>query len=93
MDIGVLGFGAGGQGVENQYPIIYGTVSGNNISAPANNYQRVGGGAYARVVINLDQDSPNVDCGKLYELELERLKLELEQGRMIGTGKPATGKD
>jgi hypothetical protein len=84
MDMGVLGFGAGGQGVENQYPIVYGANTGN-YNIPNNSYQRAGGGVYARLVINLDNDTPNVDCGKLYELELERLKLELEQGKM-GTG-------
>lgn len=84
MDVGMLGFGAGGQGVENQYPIVYGANTGN-YNIPNNIYQRAGGGVYARLVINLDNDTPNVDCGKLYDLELERLKLELEQGKM-GTG-------
>lgn len=85
MDLGVLGGGWGGQGVENQYPIMY---ADSNV-APPNNYNRMGGAVYARLIINLDNDEKNyqVDCGRLYELELERLRMEIEQGKLNGTVK------
>lgn len=85
MDIGVLGGGWGGQGVENQYPMIY----ANSNMAPPNNYNRAGGAVYARLVLNLDSDDENyqVNCGRLYELELERLQLEMGQTKLMGSGK------
>ena len=85
MDVGALGGGWGGQGVENQYPMIYADAT----TAPPNNYNRAGGAVYARLVINLDNDESNyqVNCGRLYELELERLQLEMNQNKLIGTGK------
>lgn len=85
MDVGILGGAWGGQGVENQYPIIY----ANEVTAPSNNYNRAGGAVYARLVINLDDvdKSYQVDCGRLYELELERLRMEIEQGKLNGTVK------
>lgn len=93
MDVGVVGGGWGGQGVENQYPTIY----QNAATAPPNNYNRAGGAVYARLVINLDGDSGDyqVDCGRLYEMELERMRMELGQAKMIGSGgaKPVGTKD
>lgn len=37
--------------------------------------------AYARVTIPLGGARQRVDCNRLYELELQRLRLELEQAR------------
>lgn len=78
MEIGVLGQGYNGQGVENQYPSLY-TGSGQIVYPPSNPYQRQGVGIYAKLVINLDKERPRLDCNELYRVELERLKLELEQ--------------
>lgn len=90
MDVGVLAGAWGGQGVENQYPIIY----ANSNTAPPNNYNRAGGAAYSRMIINLDDEGDNyqVDCGKLYDLELERLKTEMGQNKLMemGGGKNST---
>lgn len=86
LDAGVVGGGWGGQGVENQYPIIY----QNATTAPPNNYNRAGGAAYSRIVMNLDSDQDNfqIDCGRLYELELQRLKMEIGDAKTISNAKP-----
>jgi hypothetical protein len=85
MDIGVVAGGSGGTGVENQYPYTY---YPGMTTPPNNQYNRTGGSVYARIVINLDAKDYNIDCGRLYELEIERLKTELEQAKLIGVGKP-----
>lgn len=38
--------------------------------------------AYARVVVPLGRRPKRIDCSALYELEIERLRLELEMARM-----------
>lgn len=85
MDVGVVGGGWGGQGVENSYPMIY----QNATVAPSNNYNRAGGAVYARLVINLDniEDNYQIDCNRLYELELERMKLEVGQEKLMSKSK------
>lgn len=41
---------------------------------------QMGGGVYGRVVIPLDVTGiPRVDCSRLYDLEVERLQIEIEQ--------------
>jgi hypothetical protein len=87
MDIGVVGGTSTGTGVENAYPYVY---PGSTV-IPGNSYGRVTGGVYARVVINLDPEKPKLDCTKLYELEIIRLKAEIEQLRLMGVG-TAVGK-
>lgn len=91
MDVGALGGGWGGQGVENQYPMIY----ANSNTAPPNNYNRAGGAVYGRVVMNLDDEKENyqVDCGRLYDLELERMRMDMGQTKMITNTKPVGVKD
>jgi len=86
-EIGVVGTGVGGQGVENSYPFV-----GYNGAIPsAQPYSRAGGAIYGRIIINLDANQSDLDCNYLYTLELERLKAELEQAKLIGVGK-AVGK-
>lgn len=85
MDVGVVAAGSGGTGVENQYPYTY---FPGMTTPPNNQYNRTGGSVYARVVINLDANTYDIDCGRLYELEIERLKTELEQAKLFGAGKP-----
>lgn len=83
-EVGVVGSGVGGQGVENSYPFV-----GYNGTIPsAQPYSRAGGAVYGRIIINLDANQPDIDCNYLYTLEIERLKAELEQARLIGVGKP-----
>lgn len=82
MDVGVVGGGSSGTGVENAYPYI---VPGASL-IPSNQYNRVTGGVYARIVINLDAERPRIDCNRLYELEIQRLRAEIEQLRLIGVG-------
>jgi hypothetical protein len=83
-EIGVVGTGVGGQGVENSYPFV-----GYNGTIPsAQPYSRAGGAVYGRIIINLDAKQTDLDCNYLYTLELERLKAELEQAKLIGAGKP-----
>lgn len=87
MDIGVVGGTSSGTGVENAYPYV---IPGTTM-VPGNQYGRVTGGVYARVVINLDPEKPKLDCARLYELEIQRLKLEIEQLKLMGVG-TAVGK-
>ena len=82
-EVGVVGSGTQGQGVENSYPFV-----GYNGTIPsAQPYNRAGGAVYGRIVINLDAAAPELDCSHLYYLEIERLKAELEQAKLIGIGK------
>ena len=86
-EVGVVGTGVGGQGVENSYPFV-----GYNGTIPtAQPYSRAGGAIYGRIIINLDASQSDIDCNHLYALEIERLKAELEQAKLIGAGK-AVGK-
>lgn len=82
MDIGVVGGGSTGSGVENAYPFVVPNLG----YAPNNQYNRTTGGVYARIVINLDPEKPTIDCNRLYELEIERLRAEIEQLKLIGVG-------
>lgn len=88
MDVGVVGGTSTGSGVENQYPYI---LPGSTV-IPGNQYNRVTGGVYARIVINLDPERPKIDCNRLYELEIQRLRAEIEQLKLIGVGKAVGGK-
>lgn len=86
-EVGVVGTGVGGQGVENSYPFV-----GYNGAIPtAQPYSRAGGAIYGRIIINLDANQSDLDCNHLYALELDRLRAELEQAKLIGVGK-AVGK-
>lgn len=80
----MVGSGTGGQGVENSYPF----VGANGVIPSAQPYSRAGGAIYGRIIINLDAKQVDLDCTHLYALEIERLKLELEQAKLIGVGKP-----
>lgn len=83
-EVGVVGTGVGGQGVENSYPFV-----GYNGAIPsAQPYSRAGGAVYGRIIINLDANQTDLDCNHLYALELDRLRAELEQAKLIGAGKP-----
>lgn len=87
-EVGVVGTGVGGQGVENSYPFV-----GYNGTIPsAQPYSRAGGAVYGRIIINLDANQSDLDCNHLYALEIERLKAELEQAKLIGVGKPVAAK-
>ena len=82
-EIGVVGSGTQGQGVENSYPFV-----GYNGTIPsAQPYNRAGGAIYGRIIINLDANQPELDCSHLYALEIEILRAELEQVKLIGIGK------
>ena len=82
-EIGVVGTGVGGQGVENSYPF----VGYNGVIPSGQPYSRAGGALYGRIIINLDANQSDIDCNHLYALELERLKAELEQAKLYGAGK------
>jgi hypothetical protein len=88
MDVGVVGGTSSGQGSENSY----GYFGGSGLIPPQNQYSRATGGVYARIVINLDPEKPSIDCNRLYNLEIERLKAELEQVKLIGVGRAVGGK-
>lgn len=83
MDVGFVGGGSSGSGVENAYPFFGPSAT----LMPNNQYSRATGGVYMRIVINLDAKRPRIDCNELYNLEIERLKAEIEQLKLIGVGK------
>ena len=82
-DVGMLGGNMGGNGSP------YGAYGG---SSGSQNYTQNGGAVYGRITFNLDPVQDEVSCSRLYELELERLRLELEQARLTGVGRPVSAK-
>jgi len=77
MDIGIVGGRGNGLG-SNTNP----TIIDVNSTFMNNNFERNTMAIYARVVINLDKPKPHIDCGRLYQLEIERLKTEIEYLQM-----------
>lgn len=49
-------------------------------------YNRNSATAYARVVMPLGRAPKRLDCGRLYDLEIQRLRMELELARMSMPG-------
>lgn len=49
-------------------------------------YNRNSATAYARVVMPLGKSPKRLDCGRLYDLEIQRLRMELELARMSMPG-------
>lgn len=82
-DVGMLGGNMGGSGSPYGY---YGNGAGSQ------NYTQNGGAVYGRITFNLDPVQDEVSCSRLYELELERLRIELEQARLTGSGRPVSAK-
>lgn len=82
MEFGILGSGVGGQGSDYSYQPITQTANGGVVTAPQNEYNRAGGGVWGKLVINLDKQPDQIDCGRLYNLELERLQEENRQLKM-----------
>ena len=82
-DVGMLGGNMGGSGSPYGY---YGNTTGNQ------NYTQNGGAVYGRITFNLDPVQDELSCSRLYELELERLRIELEQAKLMGVGKPVSAK-
>ena len=65
-----------------------GVIRGNNSSNEANSDIAT----YGRVVIPIGRTPKRVDCSRLYELEVERLQLELKLLKMgLGTDGQTTG--
>jgi len=73
MDIGLLAGRGNGVGAQNN-----GTVIDINSTFIDPNFQRNTYAVYARVVINLEDAPPPINCNVLYGLEIERLKSEIE---------------
>jgi hypothetical protein len=82
IELGTVAGGTGGQGSDYSYQPIYTTNTGNTVISPQNTYNRVGGGVWGKLVINLDSQPAQIDCGRLYDLELERLQEENRQLKM-----------
>jgi hypothetical protein len=61
---------------------VLGTPESDNINASA--------AAYGRVVIPLGYQAQRLDCNQLYQLEIQRLKMELEMAKMGIGGKTPT---
>jgi hypothetical protein len=60
------------------------------IASPENEDANASAAAYGRVVIPLGYKAKRLDCSKLYNLEIQRLKMELELARMGSTGGATT---
>lgn len=52
----------------------------NNLPSTPNSSQAIG--VYARITINLDPVAPQLDCSRLYQLEIDRLRREVEDQQM-----------
>lgn len=78
----MVGGGVGGQGSDFAYQPVYASPTGDTTVAPQNSYNRAGGGVWGKLVINLDKQPSQIDCGRLYDLELERLQEENRQLKM-----------
>ena len=84
MEFGTVAGGTGGQGSDYAYQPVY--ANGNSTTvAPQNNYNRLTGGIWGKLVVNLDKQPSQIDCGRLYDLELERLQEENRQLKMGAT--------
>ncbi len=89
LDVGVTGThntssANSGQPIINNYN--YNDNSGGSGMANASSNSMGGDiGVYARVVIPLGDDPNRVDCTKLYNLEIERLELELKRLKESGS--------
>ena len=77
MDLGIVAGRGNGLG-SNSNP----TIIDVNSQFINNNFERNTYAIYARVVINLDKPKPHIDCGRLYQLEIDRLKAEIEYLQM-----------
>lgn len=81
MEFGTVAGGVGGQGSDYAYQPVYSTNAGTEV-APQNNYNRMGGGVWGKLVVNLDKQPAQIDCNRLYDLEIERLQEENRQLKM-----------
>ena len=84
MEFGTVASGVGGQGSDYAYQPVYSTNTGTTV-APQNTYNRAGGGVWGKLVINLDKQPAQIDCNRLYDLEIERLQEENRQLKMGAT--------
>ena len=78
-DFGVMASRGNGIGNSNS-----GIVIKNDSRFIDNGFRRDGVSVYFRVIINLDKAKPVIDCSQLYQLEIERLKAEIEFLQMGG---------
>jgi hypothetical protein len=68
-------YGSGGDNLNSSnYPYNYNYVTGYGSRQPP----QKNGGVYARFTMSLDASRSRMDCNKLYELEIERRRLEIE---------------
>lgn len=81
MEFGTVAGGVGGQGSDYAYQPVYSTNAGTEV-APQNNYNRTGAGVWGKLVVNLDKQPAQIDCNRLYDLEIERLQEENRQLKM-----------
>lgn len=58
-----------------------GTQSNTTITDPTNSRGQYMG-VYARITINLDPVHPTIDCSRLYQLEIDRLRREIDDLQM-----------
>jgi hypothetical protein len=85
MEVGSFATQGTGQGADT----IFSGVNGLAITTP--DYRRTTVGVYAKVIINLDKYQPEIDCGQLYELEIARLRKELEESQLKNKASAYTG--
>lgn len=79
----------GGDGAYADFGVI-GAPENNNTSLDSSSGSVA---VYGRVVVPLGGRSERLDCTKLYELEIQRLKMELQLARMGANGKQPSRQD
>ena len=86
MEVGSFISQGTGQGSDT----VYSGVTGLSTTTP--DYRRATVGVYAKLVVNLDKQQPQIDCSSLYELEISRLRRELEESQLKVKASAYTGK-
>ncbi len=86
MEVGTFITQGTGQGSDT----VYSGVTGLSITTP--DYRRATVGVYAKLVVNLDKQQPQIDCSHLYEIEILRLRKELEEVQLRSKASVYNGK-
>ena len=86
MEVGSFASQGTGQGADT----VYSGLTGFSTTTP--DYKRATVGVYAKLVVNLDKQQPQIDCSHLYEIEILRLRKELEEVQLRNKASVYNGK-
>ena len=86
VELGTFASRGTGQGSETTYS----SDTSSMVTTP--DYRKKSVGVYGKIIISLDSHKPDIDCSKLYEVEIMRLRKELEESQLKSKGpQPYTG--